>query len=331
MLSVQAGTGCVSRIHGTTPFRGSEARHYDRMTGLACYGFRVRSTFPLRFARHADDSDLGDMHVDRGTEPLDDADEPLLAWAADEGFPGVRFTRTPDGSRVRFDVDGIGVFGVSPTTGEVRVPHEGSEVHEEQRAWGLPAALCMRARGDVPLHAAAVEVDGAAVVVAAPGHAGKTTLAALLAAAGHRVLSEDLTCLRVDGDRAWVVPGPAVLRLRPPTADRVTIPGARVVLTEGDRTHVALDERGRGTCRPVPVAALALLHAAPRPSISDLDVTQVLPALMSMSFRLPEEEGEAFRALARVASATRVCAIERPLQWEAADISVRLVEDVAHG
>ena len=56
--------------------------------------------------------------------------------------------------------------------------------------------LCFRARGDTALHAAAVEVDGQAVVLGAPGTFGKTTLAAAFHAAGHRLLSEDTTCIR---------------------------------------------------------------------------------------------------------------------------------------
>ena len=66
----------------------------------------------------------------------------------------------------------------------------------EARLFGLPAALCFMTRGDVAVHAAAVDVDGSALLLAAPGRFGKTTLAAAFAGEGFRLLAEDTACYR---------------------------------------------------------------------------------------------------------------------------------------
>ena len=142
------------------------------------------------------------------------------------------------------------------------LPDTENVVRREERLWSIPAMLCFLARGDAALHAAAVEVDGQAVVLAAPGSFGKTTLAAAFHAAGHRLLSEDTTCIR-GAEAPLVVPGPAMLRLRHDVAEQLEIPNATPVGTvEDDRVHLALDPAVRGDCSPVPLRAIVLLRHA---------------------------------------------------------------------
>src|SRR5262249_37635108 len=98
-----------------------------------------------------------------------------------------------------------------------------------------------------------------AVLIAAPGVFGKTTLATAFACAGHRVLAEDVSCLRL-GDVPAIVPGPAMLRLRRDVAEEIELPPGRVVLDEPLRVHLALEQAGRGDCLPVPVRAVVVLN-----------------------------------------------------------------------
>src|SRR5207244_12530639 len=84
----------------------------------------------------------------------------------------------------------------------------------ERLRWGIPAALRCMHRGDLPLHAAAVEVESRALVLAAPGWHGKTTLALAFQRHGYRVLTEDLACCSL-ASTPKLLPGPALLRVRP--------------------------------------------------------------------------------------------------------------------
>jgi hypothetical protein len=77
-------------------------------------------------------------------------------------------------------------------------------------AWG---ALLYQRRM-VPIHASAVQVDGEALIFCAQRGEGKSTLAALLGAQGHSLVSDDLCCLRLsDGETPMVYPSVPRMRL----------------------------------------------------------------------------------------------------------------------
>jgi hypothetical protein len=103
---------------------------------------------------------------------------------------------------------------------------------------GSVLAHAATAEGLLVLHASAVEVDGRALaIVGAPG-AGKSTLAALLCAAGARLVADD--ALRVDatGNGAVCFPGTRSLRLRPAAANLATEIEGAVEVTADGRTAV---------------------------------------------------------------------------------------------
>jgi hypothetical protein len=76
-------------------------------------------------------------------------------------------------------------------------------------AWG--ALLYQRQM--VLIHGSAVQVDGAAVIFCAQRGEGKSTLAALLDAQGHNLISDDLCCLKLSGGETPMV-YPSVPRMR---------------------------------------------------------------------------------------------------------------------
>ncbi len=278
----------------------------------ACYGFGVRSSLPFSYLRAGGGAPL----TVSAPSPAEggEAGEVVLEWAATAGFPlPGRLLR--DGAGFRLWVDTWGWFHVDPDAGHVTLPDAEDVVRREERLWSIPAALCFQARGDLGLHAAAVEVDGEAIVLAAPGTFGKTTLAAAFHAAGHRLLSEDTTCVRTDGDPA-IVPGPAMVRLRHDVAGQLDLPRARVVARSEEKVHLALDGDSRGDCSPVPLRAVVLLdgiddgfrltRATPQDAVRDL---------FALGFRLPNDADRArcFTATADVAGAVPVWRFRRPL------------------
>src|SRR5438034_1082947 len=117
------------------------------------------------------------------------------------------------GAAHRMWTDLEGWFEIDAANRSVTVPPCSDPVRREERFWGVPVSLCYLLRGDVGIHAAAVEVEGAGVLLAAPGRSGKTTLAGAFLAAGHRLLSEDLSCCR-SSPVPLLLPGPAMLRVR---------------------------------------------------------------------------------------------------------------------
>lgn len=104
---------------------------------------------------------------------------------------------------------------------------------------GSVLAHVLTAEGLLVLHASAVEVEGRAVAILGPSGTGKSTLAALLCAAGAGLVADDV--LRVDATDSGPVcfPGTRGLRLRPAASSLGGgIEGASVRETTDGRTAV---------------------------------------------------------------------------------------------
>jgi hypothetical protein len=294
-----------------------------------CFGFAVRSSLPFHYLRAGAGSPLevsAPSTVDDG-----DSGETLFEWAPSSRFPlAGRLARAEPGFRLW--VDTWGWFVIDPDALRVTVPETSNVVRREERLWSIPAMLCFLARGDAALHAAAVEVDGQAVVLGAPGSFGKTTLAAAFHAAGYRLLSEDTTCIR-GAEAPLVVPGPAMLRLRHDVAEQLELPNATAVGTvEDDRVHLALDPSVRGDCSPVPLRAIVLLrHADKGFRIEPASHDQAVRDLWALSFRLPTDADRArcFTQVVDLARSVPVWNLYRPVTMRDLPATVDFVVDHA--
>lgn len=286
-----------------------------------CHGLAVRSDVPLVYAR-----DLGR----RAGVPVAICEEavqhapatpPLISW---EPRPGnalrARVHRSDAGYQVW--VDGVGAYGVDVEGGCLTVPADVQGVRREEHLWAMPAVLLFSAHGYLPLHAAAVEILGGALVLAAPGRFGKTTLAAAFAQAGFRLLAEDLVCIDVTGGPA-VLPGPAMLRIRSDVASRIgEVPDAREVFRTPDRVHLALEAAARGSGDPVPLRAVVMLSynnelGHDRAVLEPMRAADALPNLWTVSFNLPTDEDRTrcFSAATRLAVSADLWNMTRRLRF----------------
>jgi hypothetical protein len=176
-----------------------------------------------------------------------------------------------------------------------------------------------------PLHAAAVETGKGTVIVAAPRTYGKTTTAAAFHRAGHRVLTEDTTCVRL-GPEPAVVPGPAILRVRHDVAAELELPSVRRVGESDDRVHYALVNPG--DCEPVPVRAVVFLDASDgAAALEPVERANALRDLWALSFRLPTEDGvgRSCAGVTDLAATVPVSRLRRPLDLVAIDDHLELV------
>jgi hypothetical protein len=295
----------------------------------ACFGFRPVSDLSFEYVRGG------------AGEPLEICENSPDGEARREGRLVLEWEPVPnrrpwarlyeDDGRYHLWIDGAGSFFIDPRIPRVELPVGfESTVRREERLWGIPALVCFLARGDFPLHAAAVEVEGEAVLLAAPGYAGKTTLAAAFDREGHRVLSEDVSCIR-PSSRPVLVPGPAMLRLRRDMVGRIELPGAVELAAGDDRVHFALDRLRRGDCTPLPVRSVVFLRPGSDGVVLErVSATDALPDLWALSFRLPtiEAKDRCFREITSFADAVPVWNLSRPLQLEGlGDVVERIAGD----
>jgi hypothetical protein len=281
----------------------------------SCYGFRPVSTLAFQYLREGGGEAFA--VYEHATEPDGEDGVLVTEWTP---IPKRRLWARlyADGPRYRLWVEGYGSFAVDPAAPSVGLPTGVDDaVRREERLWGIPAMLCFLRRGDLPLHAAAVDVGGEAVLLAAPGYFGKTTLAAGFDAAGHRVLSEDVSCLRFSSDEAAVVPGPAMLRVREDVADQLELPRAEAVARSDNRIHFSLDRDRRGDSTPVPLRAVVLLRSADDGiSLERVEARAALRDLWPLSFRLPTaaDRTRCFEGITQLAASVRIWNLVRPLR-----------------
>src|SRR3989475_8759307 len=256
------------------------------------FGFRVRCAESLRFLRCGGGTDTLEVVVAPQARRRPQT-APLADWRLAGPDDALRGTLYGVGTAFEFWATDAGAYRIEPETGRIEIPKSPDDIAREQRLWGIPATLCFMHRGDVPLHAAAVEIGAGAVVLAAPRQHGKTTLALAFHKHGYRVLSEDLACCRLS-PAPELLPGPALLRIRPDVYDGHPPLGTQVVLARLDRVYLALDDDRRGSSAPVPIKAVIFLRqSADELRIERAAASVALADLWSLSFRLPTEAARA--------------------------------------
>ena len=237
-----------------------------------------------------------------------------------------------DGQGYTLLTDGLGWFGIDPGQGSIVMSTASEAIRREVGLWGIPAALCAIHGGDLPIHAAAVEVNGSALLLAAPGHFGKTTLAAAFVRAGYRVLAEDFTFCR-SSSRISVLPGPSLLRIRSDVFERMTIPDTQLVWQSMGRAFLVPNESRRGNSAPVPLRAIVFLRSSPGSIRLDrVPVAQALRDLWSLSFMLPTDEDRArcFLSLGELVRTVPAWDLHRPLELGLLDRTVETVTSVCN-
>jgi hypothetical protein len=253
------------------------------MTGWSyytVYGLRLRA-----------DVDIPGLLPEPGTEwdvevrftagpPVDLIWQPSARYASrreyDQGeSPWLETHETADGNYVRLTYTGTDIAFVLSQQGTHIWIINPDATHSEARAipylLGPVLGFVLRLRGVVSLHASAVVVDGQAVAFMGPVGAGKSTLAALFAAHGCPVITDDVLPLLHRGNAWWVQPGYPRLRLWPPSLKAVNRKpdGLPPVVPGWDKRYLDLDTAFHP--RPLPLARVYILvdwqpapHLAPR-------------------------------------------------------------------
>lgn len=284
------------------------------MPGL--FGFTIASEIPLRFLREG-----GGAQTLRIVEGPADAQRPregfIVEWPLRGGLEPVLATLYAVPSGFEYWTADAGRFFVNVAQGIIEVPPMPDAILREQRLNGIPMALAFTHRGDFALHAAAVEVDGGAVLLAAPSRFGKTTLAMAFHERGFPMLAEDLICIRPGTHEAF--PGPAVIRLRPDVYGGTPPAGLVEIANRPDRIFLAPEPGRRGSAGGRPIRGIVFLREGERVEVTRASPVEALRDLWHLNFRLPSAEAReySFKALTALVSAVPVWNLGRPFRLDA--------------
>lgn len=288
------------------------------------FGFTIRTAEPLQFLREGGGATK--LEIVGSPSPAEQPyEEPLGEWPLHgTAYPArAALYRRPFG--YDYWTSDAGLFRVDLKGGRIEIPADGDPILREQRLHGMPMLLSFDHRGDFSLHAAAVQVGGGAVILAAPSRFGKTTLAFGFHRRGHRILSEDLVCCRPGS--LEVLPGPALVRLRPDIYAGAPPIGMREVAVRPDRIFLGMEGRFRGSSSPLPILGIIFLREGEALRIEPAPVVDSVRDLWHLGFRLPtaEARAESFRALGELAGGVPVWNLFRPLRLEHLGPTVELI------
>ena len=120
-------------------------------------------------------------------------------------------------------------------------------------------AVLLHQRGQLVLHASAVNIDGRAVVFLGAKGSGKSTLAAHLQQHGHELISDDIVPVSFSSNVAETIPGYPQIRLFPDSVESIGFePGSMPqVNTWIDKRHFVPD--GDFTSEPIELGCIFIL------------------------------------------------------------------------
>lgn len=177
-----------------------------------------------------------------------------------------------------FLIRGTGEIDIEPATGA------------DHRLLALPLlgpvmAMLLHLRGKLVLHASAVVAGNGGAIFLGDKRAGKSTTAAALVRAGHRLLTDDVVAIdpRKTGDQT-ILPGYPQIKLARDSADAVAIEAVVEAAL-----HPAIDKRqhrltGGFSRHGIPAARVYVIQRGAEASVAALPVQAALVALIRFSY-----------------------------------------------
>lgn len=198
--------------------------------------------------------------------------------------PGINRTWGEDGdgsivsslTQTACDITGGGRFWIE--RGERVVVEAGPDDQPVPWLHATVGAFVLAQQGRFALHANVVDLGGFAIAVAGRRRAGKSTTSLALAAAGHRLVTDDVATLDIEGDDVVHPPAGRPVHIHPETAERLGVSLEGSVPVAGDPSKQALQNPAG---EPVRVRGIVLLTASAPPG-SAVTLESLEPALGAM-------------------------------------------------
>lgn len=273
------------------------------------YGYRLQSEIPLSTLA-AMDTDGAPEIVLRLGDVMSHVDHPL--WTSP-------FLEINQDKNVLAKVGSLRFHISSGSEIVLRLPAAGDSSEVETHLSSLVAGALLHQRGDLALHASAVNIHGAAIALSGASGQGKSTLASVFALAGYPLISDDVCRVQFSGDRVMVFPGPPRIRLWPDMARAIGKNPDDLAVGRADHPKRLLTDLPR-TTDAKPLCALIRLVVDPRLDKPMMERITGPASVMPMDdllyrTRLGRRMGRAvplFRNLMQLGSMVPVFRLKRP-------------------
>lgn len=188
---------------------------------------------------------------------------------------------------------------------------------------GTVLGILLHQRGQIVLHASAVEVNGKAILFGGRSGTGKSTLAAALAQRGLPLVTDDICAISIGADGVpMVAPDGRQLKLWTQAIDSLDLAARRGTRVRGRIEKFYVEPSGVFD-RALPLAAIYALREARPPHAAGIEVPNAVDAalvLRRIAYRpqLVKRMGQHagyFHAAATVASNAGVYYLTRPLNF----------------
>lgn len=263
------------------------------------------------------------VHIDWRDGPVgDEPDREDLQWMdAERAF--------------QLRVPGIARFSVTPRQIAV-CPVPGIDERSVRAfLFGSAIGALLQLRGLTVLHGSAVGMpDGGAAVFCGQSTAGKSTLAAALAARGHPALADDITAIRLDADgQGWCLPGLARTKL---WRDALQHLGLEHRVGDSTRVMPDMDKHSLSLVtadKPMPIRRFYELQALDDGVLSVTPISGLakLNTLLSHAYRphflqVMGRQADLLRSAAALVPRVQMSRIQRPRQGQTLDAIVASLE-----
>ncbi len=273
------------------------------------FGLRIASAVPLEPyllpAGWPADADP-DLVVGEGGD-----DEPRTDESAEVEWPGLARVHVRGGRRMWVEACG-----------------DASRRAVAELIAGPALGIALAQRSLVVLHASAVAVDGRAVAVAGQSGAGKSTIAAMLVAAGGRAFSDDIVPVTCARGPVEAVAGPTLAKLDvlpPPAVSRATPVGREAAGSK----HLYAWRDAAAPGERAPLCRVLLVEDGEEVALRRLGGQAAVAALLRVAFGLnvggPRRQAWHLEQAAALARRVPVSALARPRTIDGARRAVDLV------
>lgn len=295
------------------------------------HGYEIDCDCELRRLSEAA-GELGSIRVRAArSSPLSRPGE-LLHYVESRGGGPLASVARVDGTVLAWLVD-AGSFALDPASMEVSYCREDAERPEGELRWGdrlgsTVIPLLAAERGGLAVHASANLIEGRALLICGITGRGKSTVAAVLAAAGHPLLAEDGVVVHRREEEAVVWPGMS--------GALVTSEVSSAIGADDEPSAGSPDHRGRrlvavpAADRPAPVGAVAILaeREGDAVKLEHLGAAKAHRELLAQVLSGGRAGRGSFAAAARLAEAKPVVLARIPDRVEAVPEAARALASI---